>query len=236
VLDRVGGCAYLLQPFPLGLRAEPVQDSLWRWAISIIYLVRHGETEWNQDTRIQGQTDIPLNARGRRQAEALAARLADVPLEIIYTSDLSRARVTAELIAARQPQTVPIVALPELRECDYGLWEGLTLAEAARRFPDDWNDWQRRGGSGRPTGGEELIALAGRTGRVFDEAAGEGKTVLFSGHRGSLRTILCHALGIEQIFRDRFSIANCSISALECRPERRPNLLFLNDTCHLGGV
>lgn len=144
--------------------------------------------------------------------------------------------MTAELIASRQPRAVPVMARPELRECDYGLWEGLTLTEAARRFPDDWNDWQRRGGSSRPTGGEELLALTRRTGRVFDEAAGEEKTVLISGHRGSLRTILCHALGIEPTFRDRFSIANCSLSALECRPELRPLLMFLNDTCHLGRV
>ncbi len=144
--------------------------------------------------------------------------------------------MTAELIASRQPRAVPVMARPELRECDYGLWEGLTLTEAARRFPDDWKDWQRRGGSSRPTGGEELTALTRRTGRVFDEAAGEEKTVLISGHRGSLRTILCHALGIEPTFRDRFSIANCSLSALECRPERRPLLMFLNDTCHLGRV
>jgi broad specificity phosphatase PhoE len=204
--------------------------------ISIVYLVRHGETEWNHDGRIQGKTDVPLNVRGRRQAEALASRLADVPLEHIYTSDLSRARVTAELIAAGQPHEVPVVALPALRECDYGLWEGLTRPEAARRFPLDWSEWQKRGGSGRPTGGEDIVTLAERTGSFFDEAAGEGKQILISAHRGSLRAILCHALGIEQVFRDRFSIANCSISALECRPEGRPLLLFLNDTCHLGGV
>jgi broad specificity phosphatase PhoE len=177
-----------------------------------------------------------LNARGRQQAEALAERLADVPLDLIYTSDLSRARVTAELISTRRPLAVPIVALTQLRECDYGLWEGLTRPEAAARFPGDWDDWQKGEKGGRPTGGEDVVSLARRTGRVFDEAAGEGKRVLISAHRGSLRTILCHALGIAQTFRDRFSIANCSISALECPPESRPRLLFLNDTCHLGGV
>jgi phosphoserine phosphatase len=177
-----------------------------------------------------------LNARGRRQAEALAERLADVSLELIYSSDLSRALVTAELIAARQPRAVKVVARPEFRECYYGLWEGLTRPEVAGRFPDDWSNWHKRGGSGRPTGGEDIVALAGRAGRVFDEAAGEGKRVLISAHQGSLRTILCHALGIEQTFRDRFTIANCSISALECRPESRPRLLFLNDTCHLDRV
>jgi broad specificity phosphatase PhoE len=212
------------------------RDYFWRWAISIVYLVRHGETEWNQDGKIQGKTDIPLNARGRRQAEALARCLADVPLELIYTSDLSRARITAETIAARRPREIPVVAMPELRECDYGLWEGLTRPEAAGRFPDDWSDWIKRGGAGRPTGGEDVLSLAGRTGRVFEQAVGEGKTVLISAHRGSLRAILCHALGLDQTFRDRFFFANCSISALECRPEHGPNLLFLNDTCHLDGV
>ncbi|MHB8771524.1 MAG: histidine phosphatase family protein [Syntrophales bacterium] len=203
--------------------------------ISVIYLVRHGETAWNWDSRIQGHSDIPLNDRGMRQAEALAARLAAVPLEIIYTSDLSRARVTAELIARRQPRPVAIMARPELRECDYGSWEGLTRPEAAARFPEEWRDWQA--GEGRPTGGEDIAALAGRTGRIFAEAVGNGKgAVLISAHRGSLRTILCHALGIAQDFRDRFDIANCSVSALECPPAGRPLLQFLNDTCHLEGV
>jgi len=212
------------------------RDSGWRWVISIVYLVRHGETEWNQDQRIQGQADIPLNGRGKRQAEALAGRLAAVPLELIYASDLGRARVTAETIAAGQPRELPILVMPELRECDYGLWEGMTRPEAAGRFPDDWNVWQARGGAGRPTGGEDYLSLAGRTSRAFEKVIAEGKTVLISAHRGSLRAILCHALGIDQTLRDRFSIANCSLSALECRPGSRPLLLFLNDTCHLDGV
>ncbi len=170
-----------------------------------------------------------------RQAEALAARLAAVPLEIIYASDLSRARLTAELIARQQPRSVAVVARPELRECDYGLWEGLTRPEAADRFPAEWRDW--KAGGGHPTGGETIASLAGRTGRLFAEATGNGKaTVLISAHRGSLRTILCHALGIAQAFRDRFEIANCSVSALECPPDGQAHLLFLNDTCHLAGV
>ena len=88
-------------------RPETVAMPCRRCAISIIYLIRHGETDWNQDKRIQGQTDIPLNARGRRQAEALAGRLSTVSLEMIYTSDLTRARETAEIIAARQPAEGP---------------------------------------------------------------------------------------------------------------------------------
>jgi broad specificity phosphatase PhoE len=177
-----------------------------------------------------------LNARGKLQAEALAKRLADVPLELIYTSDLGRARITAEMIAAGRPREVPVVITPQLRECDYGLWEGMTRPDVAIRFPGDWNEWMKRGGASRPTGGEDSLSLAGRAGRVFDEAVREEKTVLIAAHRGSLRAILCHALGLEQTFRDRFFVENCSISALECRPGHPPCLMFLNDTCHLDGA
>jgi broad specificity phosphatase PhoE len=207
-----------------------------RCPISIIYLVRHGETEWNQDKRIQGQTDIPLNERGRKQAEALAERLASVPLERIYTSDLGRTCETTRAIAGRQPRNVPVVSTPELRECDYGRWEGLTRVEVARRFPDDWAEWRRRDGIGSPTGGEDFLSLAGRTGRIFDAAAGAGGPVLISTHRGPIRAILCHALGVGQAFRERFLVTNCSLSALECHPGHRTRLVLLNDTCHLEGV
>jgi broad specificity phosphatase PhoE len=177
-----------------------------------------------------------LNARGKRQAEALADRLADIPLDLIYTSDLGRASNTAERIARRQQREVPVIMMPELRECNYGLWEGLTRSEVAGRFAGDWTDWEEGKGLERPTGGEDFLSLARRAGRAFDAAMREGKTVLISAHRGPLRAILCHALGIEPIFRDRFSVANCSLSALECRPEHQPSLMFLNDTCHLHGV
>ena len=185
---------------------------------------------------IQGQVDIPLNARGRRQAEALAGRLSRVPLEVIYTSDLSRANETAGMVAARQPGEVPLVAMPDLRELDYGLWEGLTRSEVAGRFAEDWRIWNKGGRIGSPTGGEDALSMAGRAGRAFDAAVLERKTVLISTHRVTLRTILCHALGLEQTFRNQFAVMNCSLSALECHPEYRPRLILLNDTCHLDGM
>jgi broad specificity phosphatase PhoE len=205
-----------------------------------VYLVRHGETDWNQDKRIQGRTDIPLNGRGKRQAEALAERLADLSLAAIYTSDLKRARETAEMIAARQPQAMSVSALPDLRECHYGLWEGLTREEVARRFPEDWQGWLAGGESGCPTGGEDFRSLRDRAGRAFAQAAETGKTVLISTHRGPLRSILCHALGLDHALLDRFFVGNCSLSALECGPgheQAHPcRLILLNDTCHLHGL
>ena len=155
---------------------------------------------------------------------------------MIYTSDLSRASETADIIAGEQPEKVPVVEMPELRECDYGLWEGLTRPEVAVRFAEDWKIWNKGGRTGSPTGGEDSLSLGRRGGRAFDAAVRERKTVLISTHRVTLRAILCHALGIEQAFRDRFVVMNCSLSALECRPEYRPRLVFLNDTCHLDAM
>lgn len=166
----------------------------------------------------------------------MANRLADISLDLIYTSDLGRACNTAERIAARQHREVPVMMMPELRECNYGLWEGLTRPEVAGRFPGDWTNWAEGKGIERPTGGEDFPSLARRAGSVFDAAVREGKTILISAHLGPLRAILCHALGIEPILRNRFFVANCSLSALECRPEHQPRLMFLNDTCHLHDV
>jgi len=155
---------------------------------------------------------------------------------VIYTSDLSRTRETAEIIAARQPGEVSVVMMPDLRECNYGLWEGLTRAEVALRFAEDWDNWNKRGLTESPTGGENFLSLARRAGRAFDAAVQERKRVLISTHRGTLRAVLCHALRLDPADRDRFLAMNCSLSALECRPRRRPRLILLDDTSHLEPI
>src|SRR5262245_20482819 len=105
-------------------------------------LARHGETDWNREHRVQGHTDVPLNAAGLGQARVLAERLADVSLEAIYASDLERARATAEAVARSQGLEVQVD--PDLREKHFGSWEGLTDVEIAQRFPDavrgGWGD------------------------------------------------------------------------------------------------
>jgi len=203
---------------------------------TIIYLTRHGETDWNQEKRIQGQINVPLNDRGNRQAEALAERLSAVALDVICTSDLRRSRETAERIAARQPGGVSLVTMPELRECSYGLWEGLTRAEVADRFAEDWENWNQRRLTECPTGGESFLTLFGRAGRAFDAAVQKGERVLIAAHRGTLRAILCHALQLDPAERDRFLVMNCSLTVLECLPGCRPRLALLDDTSHLRAV
>jgi broad specificity phosphatase PhoE len=97
--------------------------------VTTLLLVRHGETDWNAEGRLQGHTDRPLNDHGRRQAKDLADRLADEGADAIYASDLSRARETAEIVGTRLG--LPVVIDADLREKDWGSWEGLTGDERA---------------------------------------------------------------------------------------------------------
>ena len=157
---------------------------------------------------------------------------------MIYTSDLGRTRETAALIAAAQGKALPIVATPDLRECDYGLWEGLHREEIADRFAADWEAWLRAGGNGRSTGGEDFVALERRVLRGFQQAReeGEGKTLLISAHRGPLQAILCRTLGLDAGQRRRLLVANCALTALVCDPGQAPRLTLFNDAGHLDGL
>jgi probable phosphoglycerate mutase len=116
-----------------------------------LILVRHGETDWNAENRLQGQQDVPLNEIGIHQADDIARALADESLDVIYTSDLIRASETAARIAARHGLTpVPDV---RLRQSAKGRWEGLTWGEIAERYPADLERW-RRDQTYLPPGGE----------------------------------------------------------------------------------
>ena len=112
-----------------------------------LLLVRHGETDWNRDRRFQGHADPPLNETGRAQARALADELAGEVIDAVYTSDLARARETAEILAARLGAEV--VPLRELREIDVGEWQGLTWTEIEERYPDGALAWHERATAGR---------------------------------------------------------------------------------------
>ncbi|HEX4526604.1 MAG TPA: histidine phosphatase family protein, partial [Gaiellaceae bacterium] len=102
--------------------------------MTTLLLARHGETDWNREGRWQGWADPPLNENGRTQAHRLAEQLRSTPFDGVYSSDLSRAYETAQIVAA--PHNVPVVADPGLREIDVGSWSGLTRAELEARFPN----------------------------------------------------------------------------------------------------
>jgi phosphoserine phosphatase len=173
--------------------------------VATILLVRHGETDWNLERRWQGHADRPLNETGREQARALADRLAGDRLEAVYASDLSRARETAEIVAARHGLEVAIE--PRLREVDVGEWSGLTLAEAEERFPEGV---RRRlaGGTGWEQGetyeqmGERVVAA------LHEIGSRHGGRVLVVSHGGSIRQVWIAAGGDPAI---RPHIGNCDV-------------------------
>ena len=163
-----------------------------------LYLVRHGETDWNAAQRCQGTVDVPLNACGVAQAEALAIALWDVPFDAAYTSPLVRARRTAEAILNRG--ALPLIAMPDLSEMSYGDRQGST--------PDSWAEDERTLWMNEPwrmsfPNGESLDAVRRRTEPAIETivARHPGQTVLVSGHGHANRVILISA-GLCD--RDRF--------------------------------
>jgi broad specificity phosphatase PhoE len=162
--------------------------------VTTIFLARHGESDWNVEKRFQGHTDRPLTERGREQAYALADLVAGEKIEAIYTSPLSRAQETAEIVAARVG--LEPVALPELREVDTGSWSGLSRADVEARFPEGFARW-RSGGSGWEDGEtyEEMAErVIGALGTVA-EAHPDGRVLVIS-HGGPIRAIHAAAEGL----------------------------------------
>src|SRR5512133_2376807 len=125
-----------------------------------VFLARHGQTDWNAAGRWQGHTDVPLNETGRAQARALAERLRGEGIAAIASSDLARARGTAEIVAAVLGLRVDLLD-PDLRERRFGIFEGLTLRECEQRHPEDWARYAGDPGLGPPLG-ESRSALLER--------------------------------------------------------------------------
>jgi broad specificity phosphatase PhoE len=162
----------------------------------IVYLARHGETDWNAAARWQGQSDIPINARGREQARALGEALCDKGVTAIVSSDLSRAQETATIAGAILGVELSYVD-PGLRERTFGIFEGLTRDECARLHPEAWQAWVGR--QKPPPGGEERDVLAARVtaaiGRASVLAEAQGTAVLVVTHGGAMRAAVGVALG-----------------------------------------
>ena len=195
-----------------------------------LILVRHGRTAWNQRARFQGQTDVTLDAVGREQSHRVAERLA---ADVLYSSDLQRARASAEIIA--QPLGLPVRACPALRERCYGRWEGLTPEEVEERFPDSWAEWRAQPDTHRPQGGEQMSEMTARVAASLEAllARHAGSRVLVVSHGGPIKSALMHFLGLPVSHRRSFEVHNASFSVL-CVGGERPLLETLNDTCHLG--
>ncbi len=199
-----------------------------------VYLIRHGETDWNLAGRWQGHADVPLNEVGYRQARLLARRLAaeGVRFDAIYSSDLARAFQTAWEIGAAVK--VPVQLLPNLREIDLGTWSGLTYDEIKTTHPTEIALLEQ--GQDIPRGGgETLSALRKRVVEAVDAIANhhKGSTLALVTHGGCIRMLLAHAESFQGDGFERFPhIGNTSVSVVRVGRESW-EILRVNDIAHL---
>jgi broad specificity phosphatase PhoE len=163
------------------------------YVMTEIWFVRHGQTDWNVAHRFQGQIYTPLNATGFNQAHALAETLAGQNFAALYSSDITRARQTAEVISAKLG--LPIQIETRLREIGQGHWEDLTLEEVAMRFPDEMAAAIRDPAGTHAHGGESYYDVAARVTSAADvmSAAYPGQRILAVSHAVAIASIACVA-------------------------------------------
>jgi len=198
-----------------------------------IIAVRHGETAWNVDARIQGQLDIGLNDTGRWQARRVGEALATETITAVYSSDLGRAHETAQAVA--EVTGIPVVADEGLRERSFGIFEGKTFDEIHETWPDHAHNWRKRIPEWQPPdGGESLLELRERVTRTVRELAARhpGEQIVVVAHGGVLDTLYRVATGQEVNSPRTWELPNGAINRLLWTPEGF-TLVGWSDTQHL---
>ncbi|MFT7776902.1 MAG: histidine phosphatase family protein [Roseateles sp.] len=204
-------------------------------AATRIVLIRHGETAWNRATRIQGHTDIPLSPLGLAQADRLAEALADESLAAIYSSDLSRARQTAEALA--RVQGLPVCFDVALRERAFGRFEGLSWEEIDKGYPEDAARWRRREPDFPVGGGESLNVFSARCLAAARRAvaAHPGRSIALVAHGGVLDCLYRAATRVALDAPRSWQLGNATINRLLATPGGF-TLVGWNDDRHLAGL
>lgn len=197
-----------------------------------IILVRHGQTKWNSEGRVQGRTDIPLNARGMAQAEAVGEWLSGRKIDAVYASPLMRAHDTAKAIADRQGVCVKL--LDEMIEIDFGLWEGKTSRELAAEFPEFWTDWSWHLDEQKSAmmQAESAYMILERTKRaidaVMDENAKDATAVIVS-HTMPIKLLMADAMGIPLENMRQVKVDNCGVCEIELHKGEQSKLITWNE-------
>lgn len=202
---------------------------------TLVYLVRHGETDWNVERRFQGQLDVELSKTGIRQAEAVARWLAAQPVRFtaLYSSDLKRASRTARIIGA-QLDLVPRLN-PALREIHVGEWQGLVAAEIEDRFPGKLDEWHRKIDSFTLPGGESIPIVQRRIFAAYREIVTQhpGEAIIVVSH-GAALTALMAALHdwdlVETWHTKRARMGNTHVSVASFDHEKREHHIIMMDS------
>lgn len=178
----------------------------------VLYVTRHGETEYNVQNRYAGSTDVPLNAKGFCQAKELASKLDSIHFDVIISSPLIRAMQTAEVI--QKVFSVPMIIMSEFAERNVGVYEGLTRDEARAKYPDLWTRLGSWPLDDAPTGGETI--------RQFDARIASGLVKLETKHSNNKVLLVCHGFTARTINRQltggsfedmhSFTLGNCEVT------------------------
>jgi probable phosphoglycerate mutase len=206
-----------------------------------ILAIRHGETAWNVDTRIQGQLNIGLNDTGLWQAQQVGKALAQEPIAAIYSSDLDRAFTTATAIAqsnqsliSRTGHTAIVQPDMGLRERHFGHFEGMTWAEIEEKWPTDAKLWRSRDPHWSPQGGESLVILNERIAQCVHAIASQhlGEQIVLVAHGGVLDVLYRLATGQDTQAPRTWHLGNAAINRLLWTPEGL-GLVGWGDVAHL---
>jgi broad specificity phosphatase PhoE len=196
------------------------------------YLVRHGETSWNQIGRLQGHQNTSLNERGRKQSEYLKRRLAGVRFEAAYASDLSRCIETLRIIL--DGALVPVTCSPLLREQTFGRWEGSSYQQIQTREPDLYDEMMNNYENFLPPGGESFKHVAHRVQCAAEQIRAKHTcgNVLVVGHGVSLIAMIMSLMEMALMSGWRMKLDSCSVTILEVE-DKGVVLELFNDTSHL---
>ncbi len=199
-----------------------------------LFLVRHGESEWNKLKKVQGQKDIPLTEKGIEQAKLIGKRLINEGIEKIYTSDLKRAYDTARIIG--KMLNIEVIPSKELREINFGIWEGLTSDIIKSKFSKEHELWLKNPEMLKVEGAESILDLQLRAMNEINKIIRDENidNVLIVSHSATLKTIILGLLNMDIGYFKNMTLNNVSLSIIEFRQYNRV-LTLLNDTNHLKG-
>jgi probable phosphoglycerate mutase len=198
-----------------------------------LYLVRHGATPLTAEDKFSGAENVNLSDEGRAQAGRLAERLRSEEISSVYTSPLSRARETAQIVT--HGWTHEPVAVDGLREISHGHWEGLQRREVEAQFGAEYTMWVQDPFTFAPRGGESGVAVLARALPAIRDIvmSHEGARVLIVSHKATIRLLLCSLLGIDaRGYRDRLDQAPACLNILDFSDPVRARLTLFNDTSH----
>lgn len=212
--------------------AQGAQGAGSQQQITRVLAIRHGETEWNVDSRIQGQLNIPLNDTGRWQAHRLALAVAEEGIDAVYSSDLLRALETAQAVATGCGRD--IVTDVGLRERGFGEFEGLTFKEIEQRWPEQSERWRKRDPLFGPERGETLADFFDRSVNTVTRLAGAhpGQTIAVVAHGGVMDCLYRAATHLSLQAPRSWQLGNASINRLLYTPQGF-TLVGWSDTWHL---